>query len=105
MGLRGAQPAILPKSVAAVRFGKLVIAARLKGILVTKECGYIYTLKGAIAGHPVLMESLDIEAIELAVEFTQDVEYWSAHLVRCYIRQARQLKERIKNEAENKRSH
>lgn len=96
MGLRGAQP-----FVAAERLGRLIIAARMKGFLLTKECGYIYTLKGNIAGHPVLLESLDIGAIELAVEFTQSVEYWSADEVRCYIHQSRQFKGRIKNEAEN----
>lgn len=104
MGLLGMQPAVLPRSIAAERFRKLATAARMKGFLVTKERGYIYTLRGDIAGHPVLMESLDIEAIELAVKATKDVEHWSADEVRCCIRQARQLKERIKNEAENKRS-
>ena len=94
MGLRGAQPFVAPRSVAAKRFGRLIIAARMKGFLFTKECGYIYTLKGAVAGHPVLLESLDFEAVQAAVLAVKSVEHWNANEVRHTLANYRLAKER-----------
>ena len=105
MGLRGAQPFVAPRSVAAERLGRLIIAARMKGFLVTKECGYIYTLKGDIAGHPVLLESLDFEAVQAAVLAVKSVEHWNANEVRHTLANYRLAKERKRNEAENQRNH
>jgi len=104
MGLCGAQPFVAPISVAAERLDRLIIAARMKGFLLTKECGYIYTLKGDIAGHPVLLESLDFEAVQEAVLAVKSVEYWNANEVRHTLANYRLAKERKRNEAENQRN-
>ena len=105
MGLRRAQPSVAPRSVAPERLGRLITAARMKGFLVTKECGYIYTLKGDIAGHPVLLESLDFEAVQAAVLAVKSVEHWNANEVRHTLANYRLEKERKRNEAENQRDH
>ena len=100
MGLREMQP-----FVAAERLGRLTIAARMKGFLVTKECGYIYILKGDIAGRPVLLESIDFEAVQAAVLAVKSVEHWNANEVRHTLANYRLEKERKRNEAENQRDH
>ena len=105
MGLRGAQLFVAQRSVAAERLGRLIIAARMKGFLVTKECGYIYTLKGDIAGRPVLLESFDFEAVQVAVLAVKSVEHWNANEVRHTLANYRLEKERKRNEAENQRDH
>ena len=97
MGLRGAQPYIVPESSAAKRLAAATSQALRKGMILSKECGYVYTLKADIAGHPLLMETMDLESVEMAVQFVPDVNDWSAHLVRCYITQMRQFKEAKRN--------
>ena len=95
MGLRGTQPCIVPESSAAKRLSALTALALRRGMILHKSCGHIYTLKANIPGHPLLLETMDIDAAEVAVEsqvFT-DIRMWSSRRVREAIAAMRRDKE------------
>ena len=101
MGLRGAQPYIAPESSAAKRLSALTALALRRGIILQKSCGYIYTLKADIPGHPQLLETMDIDAAEAAIESQafKDIRFWDSRRVREAIAAMRRDKE-TKREAE-----
>ena len=101
MGLIGAQPYIAPESSAAKRLSALTALALRRGMILQKSCGYIYTLKADIPGHPLLMETLDIDAVAEAIESQvfKDIRFWDSRRVREAIAAMRRDKE-TKREAE-----
>ena len=101
MGLIGAQPYIAPESSAAKRLGALTALALRNGIILQKSCGYIYTLKADIPGHPLLLETMDIDAAEAAIESQvfKDIRFWDSRRVKEVIAAMRRDKE-AKREAE-----
>ena len=101
MGLRGAQPYIVPESSAAKRLSALTALALRRGMILHKYCGYIYTLKADIPGHPLLLETMDIDAVEAAIESQvfKDIRFWDSRRVKEVIAAMRRDKE-AKREAE-----
>ena len=101
MGLRGAQPYIAPESSAAKRLSALTATALRRGMLLRKSCGYVYTLKANIPGHPLLLETMDIDAAEAAIESQvfKDIRMWRSEIAREAIAAMRRDKE-AKREAE-----
>ena len=95
MGLRGAQPYIVPEPSAAKRLSALTALALRRGMILHKSCGYIYTLKANIPGHPLLLETMDMDAAEVAVESQvfKDIRLWSSRRVREAIAAMRRDKE------------
>jgi len=79
--------------------------ALMRGMLLSEECGCVYIIKANIAGHPLLMETLDIEAIEVVILSMDRVEDWNADTVRHTLASYRLAKERTLNEAKDKRSN
>ena len=101
MELRGAQPCIAPMSSAAKRLSALTATALRRGMILQKSCGYIYTLKADIPGHPQLLETMDIDAVEAAIESQvfKDIRFWDSRRVKEVIAAMRRDKE-AKREAE-----
>ena len=95
MGLIGAQQYIAPESSAAKRLSALTALALRRGMILQKPCGYIYTLKADIPGHPLLLETMDIDAVEVAIESQvfKDIRFWSSRRVKEVIADMRRNKE------------
>ena len=95
MGLRGAQPYIVPESPAAKRLSALTALALRRGMILHKSWGYIYTLEANIPGHPLLLETMDMDAVEVAVESQvfKDIRLWNSRRVREAIAAMRRDKE------------
>ena len=95
MSLIGAQPYITPKSSSAKRLSALTALALRRGMILQKFCGYIYTLKADIPGHPLLLETMDIDAVEEAIESQvfKDIRHWNSRRVREVIAAMRRNKE------------
>ena len=93
------------RSAAACKLSWLTGMALMRGMLLSKECGYVYIIKANIAGHPLLMEALDIEAVEAVILSMDRVEDWNANAVRRTLANYRLAKERTRNEAKDKRSN
>ena len=89
MGFRGKLKYPPHISVAAKRLGSLTIRVRQRGMILEKSCTYIYTLKGDKFGEPVLMETLDIDAIEAVINYIERIEQWDAQRVREYLARKR----------------
>ena len=101
MGLRGAQPYIVPEPSAAKRLSALTALALRRGMLLRRSCRYVYTLKANIPGHPLLLETMDIDAAEAAIESQvfKDIRMWRSEIAREAIAAMRRDKE-AKREAE-----
>ena len=101
MELRGAQPCIAPMSSAAKRLSALTATALRHGMILQKSCECIYTLKADIPGHPQLLETMDIDAAEAAIESQvfKDIRMWRSEIAREAIASMRRNKE-AKREAE-----
>ena len=101
MGLRGAQPYIVPESSSAKRLSALTARALCRGIILKRFCGCVYTLYAKIPGSPVLLETMDIDAAEAAIESQvfKDIRFWDSGRVREVIAAMRINKE-AKREAE-----
>ena len=99
MGLRGITPFIVPQSSSAKRLSQLTAAALRKGFKLSKECGYIYTLKAA-STDKLLLESLDLDAVEAAINSTASASSWDKRYVRFAICDMRIKKEDAKHEQE-----
>ena len=101
MDLIGAQPCIAPESSSAKRLSALTALALRRGIILRKSCGYVYTLRANIPGYPLLLETMDIDAAEAAIESQvfKDIRFWNRRRVKEVIADMRRNKE-AKHEAE-----
>lgn len=95
MGLRGRQPYIVPESSVAKRLSALTALALRRGIILCKSCGYIYTLRANIPEHPLLLETIDIDAAEAAInsQVFKDTRFWDSGRVKEAIAAMRRNKE------------
>ena len=93
------------RSAVARKLSWLTGMALMRGMLLSEERGCVYIIKANIAGHPLLMETLDIEAIEVVILSMDRVEDWNANTVRRTLASYRLAKERTRNEAKDKRSN
>lgn len=76
-------------STAAKRFEALTVRARRRGMILKKPCACIYVLKGDIPGQPIIMETLDIDAIETVINYIKRIEQWNAQDVRKHLANSR----------------
>ena len=93
MGFRGKLKYSPHIAVAAKRFVDLTVRARKRGMILEKSCTYIYVLKADKPRQHVLMETLDIHAIEAVINYIERIEQWDAHNVRKHIAQTRKRRE------------
>ena len=101
MGLRGIQLCIVPEPSAAKRLSALTERALRSGIILCKSCWHVYTLRANIPEQPLLLETMDIDAAEAAInsQVFKDIRFWDSGRVREAIAAMRRDKE-AKREAE-----
>ena len=101
MGLRGIQPYIASEPSSDKRLSALIARALCRGIILRKSCEYVYTLYAKLPGSPVLLETMDIDAAEAAInsQVFKDIRFWDSGRVREAIAAMRRDKE-AKREAE-----
>ena len=101
MGLRGIQPYIASEPSSDKRLSALIARALCRGIILRKSCEHVYTLYAKLPGSPVLLETMDIDAAEAAIESQvfKDIRMWRSAIAREAIAAMRRDKE-AKREAE-----